>query len=520
MFYRSLILSSFLSISSLFAYDGSPYIVESTGAGPAWNPGDMGVDGPLMCSEMELASFNSAIGLQGCDFWFSYTRYYGDCFSEAYSCIPVAVCPAGTTLTSTSIGNSCMPDSCPAGQVIINSSVCGSPNTPLLVDPMNLFNNDPIGCNNAGGYYFMDGSCNGGSEAIVKIFQDPTAVVGALLTVGGVAFSGAGVLALPLSAGGSGLAIGIGANATAIGLGMMGVTAGGMFASTTLPSNDVTSGETRMKVVLTTSGGSSASAGSNVTKTNTTTGKVDQSTFVPDTVKIAMSNSSNVDTTTGTLITPISLAGVETTTFDYVTNTATTVYNLPDSTSAIPNTATTSSSFTVTQNIDGTVTTIPTNSAVAPTVSGSGGGSVVSSATGTTSGTGTGTTTGTGPDYTGVLNDIKTNTGATKSVLDQILSMFDSSTAVDTTLNDGSGDFGALDGDVKDSMSGFVYTDPLGLNSLGGTGGIQSYGFTLYGRHFVVLDQAMIDQLPIDMIKNLFLFIAAVLGLITVVSGV
>lgn len=516
---KSIILASFLFASSSFAYSGERMKITigfTEDAGANYNA-------PLPCSVANPE------GWTGCE-QFNWPYYTGSdtCIATYYVCEIVDNCPAGSSEFGMSNGNFCKPDSCPAGQ----SNITGycSPIDPAigapLPDPMNDFNNDPAGCDSAGGYYFADGSCNGGGEALAKIMSDPTAVIGALLTVGGLAFSGAGVAALPLTAGGSSLAVAAGGYATVAGLGMMGLTAAGLMASTSQPASDVTSGENRIKVSLTTSGGSGgASSGSNVTKTNTTTGKVEQTLFVPEATKTAMSNSSNVDKTNATLLNPIGLEGTVSTSYNYTDNTATTITHEAGSTSATPITTTKTTSITVSQNPDGTVTTTPTDTTVAPTVSGSNGGSITSpSTTSGTVGTGTGGSTGSGPDYTGVLNDIKKNTGDSASFLDKILGMFDNTDSVDTSKASGSNadgheGFGGFKGDIEGSLDGFVFTDPLGLNGMGGAG-IASYGFTILGHHYIILDQAMIDKLPLSLLRNLFLFLAALAGLITVVSGV
>ncbi|MCX6062081.1 MAG: hypothetical protein NT103_07535 [Campylobacterales bacterium] len=385
------------------------------------------------------------------------------------------------------------------------------------LDDLTRFQGNQAGCNGAGGYYFADGSCNTGSQAIKKIFQDPAAVVGAMLSIGGITFSGTGVLAAAAFSATPVGAVTVGTLATLAGVGSLAVAAGSKFDWSSAPSPDVISGETRIKINLTTSGGSA------VTSTNTTTGKVDSVTTVPPQTLDAMKNSGYVDVSTGTLTAPIPLDGTQTTNYDYGTNTATTTTYEAGSTSSNPITTTKTTPITVTQNPDGTVTTTPNDPTVAPTVSGSGGGSVVSSST--TSGTGgtgsgTGGSTGNGPDYTGVLNEIKNNTGKTASTLDQIKAFFDGSGKSNTELKDGSDGFNGLENDVKGSFNGFLYTDPLGLNALGGSYAVPTFSFNMLGHNFVLFNQASLDHLPFSAIRSLFLFIAALAGLITVVSGV
>jgi hypothetical protein len=532
---KSIILASLLFASSAFSDCNHLLHTGSQGGVGPGNP----IPSSCYTFNSPLITFSQIDGSCSGDSGIGYAVSDTECYNRVdnyYSAF--TVCPPNTN----QFGTICVPNdhTCIAG-MSFSVSVGGCIPTPPPEfnpngDPMNNYNNDPAGCNAAGGYYFADGSCNGGAEALTKMFSNPLATVGAMLSVGGVTFGAGGILASAAFGATPVGVVTIGTLATIAGIGSLAAAGGSLLDWTTVPSNDVTSGETRMKVVLTTSGGSSASAGSNVTKTNITTGKVDQTTFVPSTLNTALANSANVDKNTATLLNPVSLAGLETTTFNYGTNIATTEYHLSDSTSTVPHTATTTSSFSVTQNIDGTVTTTPTNTSVAPTVSGGGGGTVVSPPISTTStggtGTGTNSTTGTGPDYTEVLNKIETNTNRdannTDGILSYIKSMFvkdeaqntfntaliqaqkDEMDSVNTSLSDS----------LNPTLSTFVYVDPLGLNGLGGGAGIQPYGFTLYGHYFVVLDQTMIDQLPLDLIRSLFLFIFAILGFITVFSGV
>ncbi len=448
------------------------------------------------------------------------------CATYHYSSYPnINTCPSGTTQS----GSVCVPDNhnCATGYSF--SSYAGGcvPTPPPPYgsndDPargLDQFDGDQSGCNNAGGYYFTDGSCNTAGEAIPKVFKDPLATIGAMLTVGGVTFGAGGIVASAAFGATPVGAVTFGALAVGGGLISM-ATAFGSALAAPAPSQDVTVGENRIKVSLTSSGGSGGTtSGTNLTKTNTQSNKVEQATFIPQAVTSAMANPSNVNTDTGELINPISTAGVTVTTYDYSTNTATTEYHLPDSTSSVPHTSTTSSSFTVTQNIDGTVTTVPTNTAVAPTVSGTDGGTVVSAPTAPVSSgsTGTGTSTGSGTDYTGVLNDIKNNTGSSASTLDSILSMFDD-TPFDGTMNDGSDSFGDLKATAEGSFGGFVYTDPLGLNN-SASSTIPTYSFTLMGQTFVIFDQELFNKLPVDLIKGILLMVAAIAGLITTISGV
>jgi hypothetical protein len=427
------------------------------------------------------------------------------------------------------------PSTCPEGSTLNSKNVCIPNNCykcndlgfvpPFVDDPsrdLDQYDGDQDGCNNAGGYYFTDHSCNTAGEAIPKVFNNPLATVGAMLTVGGVTFGAGGIVAAAVFGATPVGAVTFGALAIGGGLTSMAVAFGSALAAPS-SSSEIVSGEKRMKVSLTTSGGSGGKTpGTNLTQTNTTTNKVEQAVFIPDSVKTAMADSTNVNRDTGELINPISTAGMTVTSYDYETNTATTEYHLPDSTSSTPKTASTTSSFTVSQNIDGTVKTTPTNTAVAPTVSGSTGGVVVAApspsigSSGATSGTSEGDTSG---DYMGVLTDIKNNTGESKSFLDELLSMFTPDESFDPEIDNGIDSFGDLKNEATGSFSGFVYDDPLGLNN-SSSGTIPTYSFTLMGQTFVLFDQSLFNKLPIDLIKSILLMVAAIAGFITVIVGV
>jgi hypothetical protein len=459
--------------------------------------------------------------------YFSSQTYFksGDaCSVITISCYYVDECFDGNTPNASNV---CVPPSCPSGETM-GTHGC-SPTIPPPPDPnhpLGEFDGDQDGCNGAGGYYMANTKCNTLGEAVKDIYSSPTAVVGAFLTIGGAIIGSAGMASTPITGPFGGGVAGVGAWATGVGLGMMGISgANKMFNATpNTTSTDVTNGTQRIKLSLKDVSGGSASV---VTNTSTTTKKVDSATYIPPSVKAEMAKPEYVNKTTGDLAKPLPMAGVQTTTYNYSTNKATTTTHEAGSTSTTPITTTRTTNITVTQNSDGTVTTVPADTTIAPIVSGSGGGSVSSSASTTwgtgTGGTGTGTGTGTGSgdkDYTAVLNDIKKNTGDSAGFLGDILGMFENDTQVDSNLSDGTENFNDYEKALKDSVKGFVITDPLGLNDISSGSSIPSYGFTILGTHFVIMDQALLNQLPLDLLRGLFLFMSALAGLITVFSGV
>lgn len=459
---------------------------------------------------------------------------------------PAASCPAGTQLTD-SINKICAP-ACASGTVYSsNTNLC----EPTPVTGLHGLDGDPISCKIAGGNYFKDSKCYTNTEAINKIFNDPTVQTGAFLLMNGIIMTSTGTL-LSLPTGGiSAFEIGLGLHASLAGIGTIAVGLDGLIVSSSADDTSASATATnpdgsKIKLIQDSSGG-----GSSIVKSDPTTGKVTDVTQISQATKdafnaavAALSASNYADTLKNNptdqpvaMTSPpvVSLADSKQISIDYTANTATTKTHTAQSTNVNPVTTTSTTPVTVTQNADGTVSTTPSDSATSLnswTVSGQNGGNITYTqqpVTGTGgTGTGTGTTTGTGPDYSGVLNDIKTNTGESKTTLQAIkdffTGMFDNSDSVDTSkatgVNaDGNDKLDGLGKTVEGSFSGFVFTDPLGLNGVAG-GGIPAYTFNFRGHTYTILDQSMIDRLPFSLLRSLFLFLAALAGIITVVSGV
>lgn len=371
--HKSIILASFLFGSSAFATCGG-----SDGVWKFISSNNQVYNGAYDCG-----TFCSNDGPELCMEYSSLSKIYETSNASAYPGYEPPPCKC-------TVHDYEWATTCPSGQSKISgTNVCtGAPTPPppyVPDDPnrdLDQHDNDPDGCNNAGGYYFKDGSCNSTGEAIQKTFGNPDALVGAMVALGGVGITAFGLGMVPYSAGASAGLVAVGVHAYAAGVGMIAMSGNYSQSSSNFSSSDVSSGETRYKISL-----DSVSGGSSVTSSNTTTQKVNQATTIPPAVNSALANSSNVDTSTGQLKQPISLSGVQTTTYDYTNNTATTVTHEATSTSSNPVTTTKTTTITVSQNPDGSVTTTPADSSVAPTVSGSGGGSITIPVN--TSGTGT-----------------------------------------------------------------------------------------------------------------------------------
>ncbi len=228
---------------------------------------------------------------------------------------------------------------------------------------LSSFDNNPSGCVSAGGYYFNDGKCVDGTDAIAKVFTDPTAIIGSLIFLNGAAWSIAGAYALPVTGGASGAAIAYGGHAMVAGLATLGVSALGQLYNqpdTVTPKSDSTTGETRIKVKLQSDNSTTIAQG------DISSGKVESISYIPAEVKQRILEGV-VNPTTGlpNNITQSDLAGTTVTKYNYSTNTATTETVKSDGT-----TVTSTTPFTPITSPTGEVTAQSHNEAVAPTVTG------------------------------------------------------------------------------------------------------------------------------------------------------
>lgn len=255
------------------------------------------------------------------------------------------------------------------------------------------------------------------------------------------------------------------------------------------------------------------------TVTDEATGRVEKTVYIPNHVLDQMSNPDSVDLPNEVVKDPLNAAGVSVSNYDYENNTVTTdtidmhgkgwqntdnmVWRKASngSTFATPEKGSTAPS--VSSDADGAVVGAPTSDYVDPLES-----------------------TGTAPagpnplGDSGLLEQIKNNTGKSAEHLEGVKDSLSNTVENDNdALNDGSNLFDGFSNDLKDSLNDFVFVDPLGLNGAS-SGNIPSYGFDILGKHFVILDQSMIDKLPLDLMRSLFLFIAALLALLITFSGV
>lgn len=242
--------------------------------------------------------------------------------------------------------------------IYYNASLSSSCYAPALF----AFSNDPSGCASAGGYYFNDGKCVDGTDAIAKVFTDPTAILGGLIFINGAAWSIAGAYALPITGGASSAAIAYGGHAMVAGLATLGVSALGQLYNqpdTVTPKPDSTTGETRIKVKLQSDNSTTVAQG------DISSGKVESISYIPPEVKQRILEGVVNPTTGLPNITQSDLAGTTVTKYNYSTNTATTETIKSDGT-----TVTSTTPITPITNPDGTVTAQSHNEAVAPSVTG------------------------------------------------------------------------------------------------------------------------------------------------------
>jgi hypothetical protein len=372
------------------------------------------------------------------------------------------------------------------------------------------FTNDPEGCNNFGGYYFNDGSCLNGPDAIAKVFTDPLAVTGTFLTINGLTWTAAGLLLAATPIGGA-TALTWGAYATLAGIGSIAVSAASQMYSSSdssSPTNDVTlSDGTRLKV------STDQYDNTQVVKANTTTGKIDSISTIPP--EVAQRMSRPVNTSTGqpsTPFVPSDFAGVKTTSYDYSSNTATTQTVQTDGSIKTETTP-----ITTVQNSNGSVTTTSQNNTIAPTVTGTKGSTIdvpewnqyttIAQWTETTADNTGGTT---GSTNTGGGSSGGTSTGTDPDTGDETFGVL--------TLDDGSGNFGSFTDQITDSFKNYVYSKPLNI-TCSNTLSIDPIYFDLMGRRFTLLDNAMLSHVPAELFRTILLFVAAVSATILIFVG-
>jgi len=377
------------------------------------------------------------------------------------------------------------------------------------------YTGNPDGCRAFGGKYYTDGSCISPNDFITRLYKDPNSKV-----YGGIAIAGLIMSSIGWYAGITGL-VSSSVAATVVTTGVLTTGTGAALLAASLAPNDPT------KKASNDSGSAPANSvrvslkdykitptpdtkGSTATVTDSTTGKVLKAVTIPDNVSNQLTNSANIDKDTQQFINPIDTTGMQEIDYDYEKNVASvTTHDTPTTTT------TKQTSFTVSQNSDGSVLTVP-SSPIAPTVSGSSGGTVVPSDYKAPSDLNSSLPPDP-KDYTAVLNDIKTNTDKSAFSLQSLSDSFKTG-SFNSSLSDGSSQFGNFDTQIKNSFSGFVYNDPLGLSTIGAGQSVPTYSFSLLGQTFVLFDQNLLNSLPLDVIKSILLFVAAISALIVVIS--
>lgn len=426
--------------------------------------------------------------------------------------------------------------SCPVGQTPNSVGLCSVPPPPSLSD----YNGNRQGCHDNGGWY-IDSTCGTKDQFYTKI-KTLTAshIAGVGLTFGGAVLTAGGLIA------GAALAPAVGAAVLTTGLYSM--IGGAVWTTLTTPdaisdnggsatTNSISKDGKTIKISLAnytpstsspTTATSENATGKIITQVDETTNKVTSALYVPNSVIDQLDDPSRIDIPSQTITNPVDLTGVQKYEFSPDGIVWKTSYDAPNTPPTV-----TQSTYTPIQNPNGSVTNDPLPSSGVPKLSSDNGGSIVSPPNTINNYNGASSDT-IASDQAALLSGIKANTASTaastsqtaqntaqtNSLLDDIKGMFTNDTAVDTTLSDGSDTFGSLGDTAKGSFSGFVYTDPLGINALGGSYTVPTYSFNLLGHNFVLFNEAMLNNLPLSLIQNLFMFIAAILAFVTVISGV
>lgn len=427
-------------------------------------------------------------------------------------------------LVPNGLGSCVLPVVCPSTQYIdATTNTCRNIDFPY-------FSGNPTGCRGFGGLYYADGTCLSPSNWSGRFLQDPLTFFEGGLYLGHLLVTAAGLIALAPEVATAAAAAG-GAYPLTTSIGIHSAAAGGiayLLNNPTQPASSdnspAPSGSIRVDLTDYQLSSTPDTHSTTLTATDPTTGRVQTAYTIPDSITSQLNDPSNINPTTHTLINPIDTTGLQTSTYDYSNNTATTTTQTSPTT---VNTQTTS--IALSQNSDGTVLTIP-STPIAPVVTGSSGGGVISSNfTGAAPASGSSTTNnnnntnnynnnGDGHDYTGVLNSIKTNTDKTAQNTKSISDQFASAGDVFASFNDGSGAFSSFDTTLRGSFSSFVYNDPLGLSTIGSGQDVPTYSFNLLGQTFTLFDQNLFNNLPLALIKSILLFVAAVSGFIVVLT--
>jgi len=203
------------------------------------------------------------------------------------------------------------------------------------------------------------------------------------------------------------------------------------------------------------------------------------------------------------------LDGLQQTTYNYDDMTATTTTHTSGSTVGNPMTSTVTAPITTVQNADGTTTTQSISKDV-PNASGSGGGSITKPSVGSLAPAGGGSPAPAG-DYSGQLGQIISNTNNLNNINGDKNPDFDamSKAGLDSSLQD----------TLTNSIERFQSVSDLGLGD--SCGQISDITFDYKGEHFVLFGQQNLSSLPLDFIRGLLWFFAALFGLFSVfISGV
>lgn len=419
--------------------------------------------------------------------------------------------------------------SCPPNLVPDDEHVCN----PI---PLEDYDGDPDACHEHGGWvYGVEKECVTEEDFKDRIKNKELGfAAGTGLKIAGALMTAAGLIGLPFSMGASAGLIAAGIHAYGGGAAMVWDNNTDRYTdSAGSVGQSLTSGGKTLKINIAdyTPSNPALTKGQTITVNDDVNKRVTEGYYVPQTVIDQMANSDSVDLHNNIRTPPIDLTGVQKNTYDYTNNIVTTQTQVSPT-----HIRTETAPFTVTQNPDQTITATPSHTSPAPTVSGSNSGSFTNEsqwmqditagynewqeewdriAAGGTPNPNINTSPVPPP-----VNSIDKGNADIISKLDEIKTVLNSSEGGNHEFDDGTDGFGDLDAEIKGSYEGFIYTDPLGLNAIGGAGGVPTFGFTLYGRHYIVFDQAMLDNLPLELIRNLFLFIAAISAFLTVISGV
>ena len=118
------------------------------------------------------------------------------------------------------------------------------------------------------------------------------------------------------------------------------------------------------------------------------------------------------------------------------------------------------------------------------------------------------------------LDSINSNSAEIASNTKNIADSLSSPAPASHTFDDGTSDLSGIQGTLTNSLGVTGNQgDILGLNDVGQYQ-LQQYSFSIWNHKFVIFDPSMMDSVPVNDIRNLFLMVAAIAGFLTIFRSI